>query len=504
LTIIRLTRSLSTRGTGTLTRILSDAIEVGDFSLVQRIRMMLMLDGFSVSDQATATYVPAGSSGDQAIPGSYTIYWAANADGGGSDSNNGLTEGTPKTLRGALALADGAGKGVYIKPSADPYIDTFSYEPVWMQAFSPGGHGTEEAPIIIQAQTPRANTTIMGRIVIGEHTPAIGTLDKDYVHWRYVLVDGKAQARGSQARPCVGPAFIGCDLIHGDIEGTDNSLHWGFGFNWCYYWLAQDCRVTQMTAGLGNLADNTGCFEIFASSDGVLEYCYAEAEEVYSGIGTKAGDCNRNRLRYFTVKNARDGFSGTESAGVAIKSATTFDPVTNARWCDDNIVEYGIIENCIDAVYQRHGSRNTILQHLSTRECDTFFRDWQLTNTNVTGRSNIFVPRAAVTNPRCYYKEDLSGTDFSPYISSSNNNRWPSGTTRFGGSGTTTVNQATWTSGQSMTNRDQLSTNDDPNWVNAAAGDYQPQAAAILNAAHDGTHMGAWQSSSSRFKPYWM
>jgi hypothetical protein len=446
----------------------------------------------------------AAPSIDEPIPQDYTIYWAAPASLGGNNANSGTTQLAPKLLSGVTPLLDGPGKGVYVLgDESTPNIDLTNPAPVWQQSYSPAGSGSAEAPIIIQGFLPR-RTTLQGRVVSGEHTRAISVWFRDHVHCRYMRIDGSAVMRGDESNPTVGSAFIGCDLVNGDIEGNDTSLHWGFAYVWVSGGVMRDCRVTGMNTA-GNEGDNTGCFELFASSDCLIEYCYAEADNVFSGIGWKAGDCSRNTVRYFTVKNSRDGFGGTESCGINLKSATTFDPDTNPRWCDDNVIEYGIIENCIDAIYQRHGCRNTIIQHISARECDTFMRDWQLTNTNVTSRSNIFVPRAAVSNPRVYVKEALVGSDFSPYYSSSNYNRWPSGTSRFASTDNgVSMNQSTWTSGQSMTNRDQNSTNVDPDWVDAAGGNYQPQASAVLNSAHDGTNMGAWQTGITRFRPYWM
>jgi hypothetical protein len=511
----RIYRSTTSGGTYSLLAQVSVASLVyDDFGLGASTTRYYRVSAFDGNNNESAqsvivsatTQSTGGSTGDLQIPADYTIYWAAPASLGGNNSNSGLSQGSPKLLSGVMPLLDGPGKGVYVLgDESTPNIDLTNPAPVWQQSYSPAGSGSAAAPIIIQGFNPR-RTTLQGRVVGAEHTRAISVWFKDNVHCRYMRIVGAGVMRGDESNPTVGSAFIGCDVVEGDIEGDDVSLHWGLGFVWVSGGIMRDCRVHQMST-VGNASDNTGCFELFASSDCVVEYCYADSGNVFSGIGFKAGNCDRNRLRYFTVKNSRDGFGGSESVGINLKANTVYVDTpghSEYRPCLDNVVEYGIIENCIDAIMQRHGCKNTIIQHISSRECDGFIRDWQLSNTNLTSRSNIFVPRAAVSNPRCYYKEALVGTNFAPYISSSNNNRWPSGTTRFAGSSNTTLTQATWTSGQSMTNRDQSSTNTDPNWVDAANGNYQPQAAAVLGTAHDGTHMGAWQSGVTRFKPYWM
>lgn len=60
MTIIRVARNLITHGNAILLRVLSDAVEVGDNNIASIIRGRLLQDGATISDLATASYIPGG------------------------------------------------------------------------------------------------------------------------------------------------------------------------------------------------------------------------------------------------------------------------------------------------------------------------------------------------------------------------------------------------------------------------------------------------------------
>lgn len=102
MTILRVTRNRITRGTGTFFKLLEDAINVVDSSSLFLRFNRFLASTLTAADSATATYVPGGGGA------TFDFYIGPS----GSDSNDGLTTGTPWAITALATKSSMAGARV--------------------------------------------------------------------------------------------------------------------------------------------------------------------------------------------------------------------------------------------------------------------------------------------------------------------------------------------------------------------------------------------------------
>lgn len=215
MTIVRITRNALTRSTTTILKVLSDAIDVGDQSLVSRIRTFFGSESLIVSDASTATYVPSG--------GGFTAdKYVTNT---GSNGAAGTIDAPYATIAFALGqISAGQTVGVLSNLTENINIGTLS-----------GGSAGNFKRVV--ADTP-------GREITGTFSGSSGTpkyIEFNGLHWKH----------GSSEHDCEGVTqvkFIKCGF-QGGIASSGNTVTHLAGSDQLYescYWITSGGRYASL------------------------------------------------------------------------------------------------------------------------------------------------------------------------------------------------------------------------------------------------------------------
>jgi len=117
-TIVRVTRNLVSRGTGTFFKILEDTISVADSFSLSRILSRVLSSSVAATDSASATYVPGGGE-------TFDFYISPS----GSNSNDGLTTSTPWAITALATKSAIAGARVGLMDGTYVLSDTSGKDP---------------------------------------------------------------------------------------------------------------------------------------------------------------------------------------------------------------------------------------------------------------------------------------------------------------------------------------------------------------------------------------
>jgi hypothetical protein len=433
-----------------------------------------------------------------------TRFAALPADGG-SASNSG-NELAPWTIEYALTRLQ-PGDTLRIK-GAGPWAHEVG---TWEGgALNPSNSGTASAPITIMSHVPREFTLTGSTYTDSEgvqHRAAIGCLRRNHIHYKnFRVVNGMVKMRGDMDNPTVyrGVVFDGMDVVGGAREGTDNSLKWGIVVMGYVEFTIRNNRVTMSNWVSSYNGDNSAAIDCFVASDGIIEHNYADATNVYSAYGQKAGACHRNIIRYNIACNARSGVNGTEGAGFYTKANTGYAGEPNP--CEDNEFYGNIVWNAYRAFQQNHGVLRTKVFNNTARNVDWFYRQWQTNNVDAEMYNNICRGNGST---RFMEFEAGASSVLATLLKKSNHNCAFSTGSNHCYIGGTSISLAGFpTSGLTtgVQGREANSVAANPLFVSDAdAGDFHLQASSpCLGAGEGGVNMGAYITGSEVIGPDWI
>lgn len=437
-------------------------------------------------------------------------FFAAMPTDGGSASNSG-GELAPWTPQHALSVAQ-PGDTIRFKGAEGFAHATGTWEG---GAMNPANNGTSTAPITLISHVPRLFVVNFTTYTDGggiQHRPAIGLLNRNYIHAKDFTVNGVVKARGANNNNGNNPnmmrgiVFEGLDIIGGDHEGNDGSLNWGLAFQWIRDSVVRHCSVRGMTPATdatfnnNSTGDNTACYDCFDSTDNIFENNFADCSDVHSGFGQKAGNCHRNIFRYNIACNARDGNGGGDGAGFYNKADTSA-----TKFCDDDQFYQNIVWNCYRAFQLNHNCRRTIIKNNASRNCDWFFRQWQTNNID----SQIFNNISRGDGSTRFMEFEAGAANTLPnYLEEANYNcNYNAGTDHcfIGGTSISLANFPSNANTAGITGREANSISGNPLYVSDVDdGDFHLQGGSpCRNSGKDGVHMGPYLTGSEIIGPSW-
>ena len=391
-----------------------------------------------------------------------------------NDSNPGTDASPLKTLTAGVAIAM-PGDTVIVKPGR--YTDPNA---TWYSAFTPARSGTSAAPITIKS-VPRHGAVLVPRNFSSTAVntyPALSIYSK-----KYIVVDGfKAEGMLKIHEDAGLDQFVtiqNCIVLYGSQQGDDPSLNWGIAVHTSNRNIVRNNRVSSMRSS-GNNSQNTAAIMVFASNNNLIENNDADGGNgvVGSAYGQKAGQIHHNIWRRNIARNAPIGFLG--------KGSTAGD-----QFSDYETFYQNIIIDCVIAFNLNHNSRYWAVYNNTAYNVQHFMMQWQLSSVGNQYWNNLVVASVSM-----YQIEDLSSASFAAFITYSNYNLISSTSGPFArwqyGSGAMTLAQ--W---KSTTGYDAQTIAGDPQFVNAAAGDFHLRATSPAKGkGRDGEDIGAYPTGS--------
>ena len=393
-----------------------------------------------------------------------------------NDSNTGTSAAPLRTLTAGVAQAN-AGDVVIVK--AGRYSDPNA---TWYSAFTPARSGTASAPITIRSEPALAAVLVPRDYNTSRQSqyPALSIYQK-----QYIVVDGfKSEGMMKIHHDVMGSnqyvTIQNCEILYGSTQGDDASLNWGLAIHVSNNNVLRNNRIHSMRSS-GNSSENTGAVMNFASSYNLIENNDADAGGgiVYSAFGQKAGNIHNNVWRRNIARNAIAGFEGKGGTG-------------GDSFCDNETFYNNIIINTERAFSLNHNSRHWKVYNNTAYNVQYFLNQWQLNSVDNQFWNNLVVS----ARNSVYQIEDLTTSNFAPYISYSNHNflmsvassfaRW-----QYGGANFTL---AQW---RTNTGHDTNSLTGDALFVNAAGGDFKLQASSpARDRGRGGEDIGAYATGS--------
>jgi hypothetical protein len=394
-----------------------------------------------------------------------------------NDNNAGTAAAPLRTLTAGVAQAS-AGDVVIVK--AGRYSDPNS---TWYSAFTPARSGTATAPITIRSEPALAATLVPRDFQTGSRQSQMPALS--IYRSQYIIIDGfKADGMMKIHHDVMGTAqhvtIQNSEIQYGSQQGDDPSLNWGLAIHVSNNNILRNNRIYNMRSS-GNNSENTGAVMNFASAYNLIENNDADAGGgiVYSAFGQKAGNIHDNVWRRNIARNAIAGFEGKGGTG-------------GDSFCDNETFYNNIIINTERAFSLNHNSRHWKVYNNTAYNVDYFLNQWQLNSVDNQFWNNLIVS----ASNGVYQIEDLTTSNFGPYISYSNYNFVMSSASQFArwSYGSSSLSLSQW---RSTTGMDANTLTGDVLFVNAAGGNFKLQTGSPAKArGRNGEDIGAYATGS--------
>jgi hypothetical protein len=400
-----------------------------------------------------------------------------NQNANANDSNAGTATAPLRTLTAGVAQAN-PGDVVIVK--AGRYSDPNS---TWYSAFTPARSGTQAAPITIRSEPKLAAVLVPRDFQTGSRQstmPALSIYQK-----QYIVIDGfKAEGMMKIHHDVMGTGqyvtIQNCEIQYGSQQGDDPSLNWGLAIHVSNNNVLRNNRIFNMRSS-GNNSENTGAVMNFASAYNLIENNDADAGNgiVYSAFGQKAGNIHDNVWRRNIARNAVAGFEGKGGTG-------------GDSFCDNETFYNNIIINTERAFSLNHNSRHWKVYNNTAYNVKFLLNQWQLNSLDNQFWNNLVVSAGSSV----YQIEDLTTSNFAPYISYSNYNFLMSAPSAFArwAYGGSTLSLAQW---RTTTGMDANTLTGDALFVNAAGNNFKLQSGSpAIGRGRNAENIGAYATGN--------
>lgn len=414
--------------------------------------------------------VPSSEAGAGEAPVNGPKYYVDQNHPAASDTNPG-TEALPWLTLDKAAAAAQPGDTILVK--AGIYIDQ---NPRWDNPgkFTPAHSGTPGQPITFRSE-PRGAAVIRG---LTTQQPAWTIVFRSYIAIDGFRIEG--QLRVGELSPHI--TLQNNEVTKGSLQGTDTSLHWGIAVVNVDRVLVRNNYVHDMDPVIGNHGLNSAAIQLFGSTKyNVIEHNEADAGGgiVHNAFGMKAAP-SCNLWRYNIARNATAGFLGIATTDGSVDAT-------------DNVYIQNIILDSAHAFHLDHQALRFVVYNNTAVGVKHFLHASYDSNKDARVWNNIAVSATPGPSDAAYWLAGYSSQQLFPSLLAHADHNCFSGFARLGyREQSPTQVYTTLTVWQTTTGLDGSSIVADPQFLNAAAGDYHLASGSACATAgmdeqdHDG------------------